>query len=227
MTAVTQADADERARRWIEEAAPGAEPVLTEFELGWVISARFPPGDPSCVPSVVLDRRTGEMTIGGTLPPSHIAEWYVRDFRPPPRPPRVIPQPRRFPAMMSRLTVGDRSWVALSGRSEAGLPPHPAVATFFEAMPPHYRERGCERSAEAAVFSRFLWEQENARTGAGRPRLTPPEMRELVRGARLETFRIREDGDPTGGTPVSSRLPVLLLLDFLGLSPDAAAKGNP
>ncbi|GAA4608231.1 hypothetical protein BJY16_006735 [Actinoplanes octamycinicus] len=223
MTALTRIDAEERARRWIEEAAPGAEPVLYEFELGWVISARFPPGDPSNVPSMVLDRRTGDLVLGGTLPPSHLAEWYARDFRPPPRPARAVPRARRFPATMSRLTVAGKHWLALSGRSEITLPPHPAVAAFFEAMPAQYRERGCDRSAEAAVFSRLFWAEENARAEAGRPPLTLAELRELVRGARLESYRIREDGDPAAGTPVRPGLPALLLLDYLGLSPDAAA----
>lgn len=219
MQALTRSDAEERARRWVEEAAPGAEPVLYEFELGWVISARFPAADRHWVPSVVLDRRTGELIIGGTLPPSHIAEWYSRDFRPPPRPAPRVPGPRRYPATMSRLTIGDRTWAALSLRSETSRPLHPAVSTFFEAMPAPYRERGCERSAEAAVFSEFFWAEENARAANGDPPLTLADLRQLVRGARLETFRIREDGDPTSGSTVRPSLPAILFLDYLGLVP--------
>ncbi|GAA4945428.1 YwqJ-related putative deaminase [Actinoplanes utahensis] len=219
MSTLTRSDAEERARRWVAAAAPGAEPVLFEFELGWVISARFPAAERHWVAGMVLDRRTGELVVGGTLPPPDIAAWYSRDFRPPPRPTPQVPEPRSFPATMSRLTIGDRYWVARSRRSDTGRPLHPAVSTFFQAIPAHYRERGGERSAEAAVFSEFFWAEETARVENGEPPPTPAEMRKLVRGARLETFRIREDGDPLSGTTVRPGLPVLLFLDYLGLPP--------
>ncbi|MEU4423160.1 YwqJ-related putative deaminase [Actinoplanes sp. NPDC024001] len=222
MTALTRAEAEERARRWVAEAAPGAEPVLYEFAKGWVISARYPPGDPSGTPSMILDRFSGRLILGGTLPPPNLAEWYERGFQPRPEQPKS-PEPRFYPATMSRLTIGGRSWVARSQRSAINRQTHPAVAAFFEAMPARYRERGCERTSEAAVFSELFWAEENARAECGRPSLTLAEMRELVRGARLVTYRIREDGDPAGGTVVRSKLPALLLLDYLGLRPDAAA----
>ena len=207
MVALTRSDAEERARRWVAAAAPGAEPALYEFELGWVISARFPAAERHGVASMVLDRRTGELVVAGTLPPPNIAAWCSRDFRPPPRPVPRAPEPRPYPATMSRLTIGDRDWVARSRRSDTGRPLHPAVSTFFGAVPAHYRERGGERSAEAAVFSELFRAEETARLESGEPPLTLAEMRKLVRGARLETFRIREDGDPLNGTTVRPGLP--------------------
>ncbi|SHN75393.1 YwqJ-related putative deaminase [Cryptosporangium aurantiacum] len=228
MAALNRTDAEERAREWVTGAAPGAEPVLHEFDLGWVISARYPVTSPDRlgVPSMVLDRESGALVVGGTLPPESIAEWYARGFRPPPQPEPAGPVPRQFPATMSRLTVADRSWVARSRRSDTDRIVHPIVSTFFEAMPATYAERGAVRSAEAAVFSEFFLAEEVARHEAGRPPLALADARELVRGARLETFRITEDADPSSGTIVRSSLPVLLFLDFLGLSPEAAATGD-
>ncbi|MFB9322064.1 YwqJ-related putative deaminase [Cryptosporangium minutisporangium] len=237
MAALNRTEAEDVARRWIAEAAPGAEPVLHEFALGWVISARYPvlDRDQIGVPSMVLDRESGDLIVGGTLPPPNIAAWYERGVRaeadrlqgrPPEEPTSQGPAARFFPATMSRLTIADRSWVARSARSDVARPPHPVVTAFFDAMPAQYRERGCERSSEAAVFSELFWAEENARAEAERPPLALADARELVRGARLETFRIREDADPSGGTPLRSGLPVLLFLDYLGLSPDAAAPGE-
>jgi len=224
MAPLSRTDAERRAQQWVESAAPGAAAVLYEFELGWVVSARFSPATPhpSGLPSMVLDRESGELVVGGTIPPEEIAEWYSRGFRPPE--PRVPPGPaaRTYPATMSKLTIAERSWVARSRRSDTDRVLHPIVSTFFDAMPPEYRERGAERSAEAAVFSEMFIAEEIARAEAGRPRLTLDDARELVRGARLETYRIREDDDPAAGTPRRSALPILLFLDFLGLSPAAA-----
>ncbi|GAA0281632.1 YwqJ-related putative deaminase [Cryptosporangium japonicum] len=222
MAALDRTGAEERAQQWVESVAPGAEAVLHEFDLGWVISARFPPtvAYPLGLPSMVLDRESGELVVGGTIPPEDIAEAYRRGFRPP-EPPDG-PGPRMFPSTMSKLTIAERSWVARSRRSDTDRILHPIVSTFFDAMPPEYKERGVERSAEAAVFSEMLIAEEIARAEAGRPRLTLEDARELVRGARLETFRIREDDDPATGTAHRSALPVLLFLDFLGLSPAAA-----
>jgi hypothetical protein len=227
MAGLTRTDAEERAKIWVANAASGAEPVLHEFIHGWVISARFPPSTPypASVPSVVLDRESGELVVGGTLPPENIAEMYARGFQPPAAQlrPAAGPQPRAFPATMSQLTIADRSWVARSQRSDADRPLHALVSTFFDAMPPNYRERGCERSSEAVVFSDLFHAEEGARAEAGRPPLALADAKECVRGARVRTYRIREDADPVAGTPHRSTLPILLLLDYLGLNPDAAA----
>ena len=224
MAALTRLDAEEKARVWVADSAPGAEPVLHEFELGWVISARFPPAvnDGFGVPSMVLDRASGELVVGGTLPPDHIAEWYTRGSLP-----RTVPDPnapRRFPATMCQLTISERSWAALSLRGDTDRPTHPVISSFFAAMPPNYRERGCERSAEAAAFSEMLIAEEMARAEAGLPPLTLADVRECVRGARVRTFSIREDGDPASGTQLRPTVPILLLLDYLGLDPDAAPR---
>lgn len=221
MAAVNQAEADELARRWVSRAAPGAEAVLHEFARGWVISARFPVGgpDPTGVPNMVLDRESGELVVGGTRPPSDIAEWYQRGSRPSADP---TAGPRVHPATMSRLAIDGRSRVARSLRADTDRPLHPVVATFFDTMPPEYRERGCERSSEAVVFSDLFHSEDDARAEAGLPALTLSDARDLVRGARVDTFRIREDADPANGTAVRPALPVLLFLDYLGLDPDAA-----
>ena len=224
MAALDRTDAEQRAQQWVESVAPGAEAVLYEFDLGWVISARFPPTTPYPLglPSMVLDRESGELVVGGTIPPEDIAEWYARGFQPPEQELPDGPQSRTYPSTMSKLTIAERSWVARSRRSDTDRILHPIVSTFFDAMPPEYKERGVERSAEAAVFSEMFIAEEIARAEAGRPRLSLEDARELVQGARLETYRIREDDDPAAGTVHRSTLPILLFLDFLGLSPAAA-----
>ena len=227
MAALTRLDAEQRAHAWVATSAPGAEPVLHEFALGWVISARFPPtvNDGFGIPSMVLDRASGELVVGGTLPPDHIAEWYIKVTGPPPAPDPSAPAgPRRYPATMCQLTISERRWTALSRRRDTDRPTHPVISSFFAAMPPGYRERGCERSAEAAAFSEMLIAEELARAEAGLPPLTLADVRECVRGARVRTFSIREDGDPASGTPLRPTVPVLLLLDYLGLDPDAAPR---
>lgn len=218
--AITRTDAEDLARTWVEDVCPGAEPVLYEFARGWVISARTHTGHGP--PSMILDRDTGQLVIGGTLPPANLAAWYMRDFQPAPAP----AGPRRYPATMSRLTIAGRGRVALSLRSDTDQPLHPAVETFFGTMPAHYRERGAERSSEAVVFSELFRAEENARRAAGQPLMALPDLRDLVCGARLETYRIREKDDPLSGSRLRSGLPVLLFLDYLGLSPDAAADGQ-
>lgn len=194
-------DAEERARRWVESVAPDAEPVLYEFDRGWVISARFPPAMayPLGLPSMILDRESGELVIGGTLPPEELAEWYKRDFQPP---------------HTAELTIGDRRWTAESRPPGTDLFLHPIVSTFFDAMPADYREPGVEHSAEAIVFSEMFIAEEIARAEAGLPRLTLPIARETARGAKLKI-----SPDPVSGTTVPS-LPIVLFLDFLGLIGD-------
>ncbi|MEV0900510.1 SUKH-3 domain-containing protein [Actinoplanes sp. NPDC049802] len=218
--AITRADAEDLAQKWVDDVCPGAEPVLYEFARGWVLSART--GSGHGPPSMILDRDTGELVIGGTLSPSNLAAWYMRGFQPAPGP----AGPRRYPATMSRLTIAGRSRAALSLRSDTDRPLHPAVAAFFETMPAHHRERGAERGSEAVVFSELFYAEEAGRSAAGLPLMGLSELRELVCGARLETYRIREDGDPASGSRLRPGLPVLLFLDHLGLDPDTAAPGQ-
>jgi YwqJ-like deaminase len=98
---------------------------------------------------------------------------------------------------------------------KAGPPPqlHPLVAVFLDALPLAQRERFTGRCPEAVLLSQFFTATEEARSKrASRRPFTEGDARKALRGARMTTVRIREDGDPAHGThqpPCRSCAPLL------------------
>ncbi|MFC1435293.1 YwqJ-related putative deaminase [Streptacidiphilus sp. N1-3] len=90
---------------------------------------------------------------------------------------------------------------------------HPLVSSFLDGLPLEQRERFTGRCPEAVLLSQYFdtAEGERSRRAARRP-FTEGDARKSLRGARLTTVRIREEGDPAHGThqpPCRSCVPLL------------------
>ncbi|MFJ6212649.1 YwqJ-related putative deaminase [Streptomyces sp. NPDC092296] len=78
---------------------------------------------------------------------------------------------------------------------------HPLVAGFLAGLPLEHRERFTGRCPEAMLLSQYLATAEaNRSRRAARKPLSLAEARKALKGARLTTVRIREEGDPAHGT---------------------------
>lgn len=78
---------------------------------------------------------------------------------------------------------------------------HPLVDGFLTDLPVQRRERFTGRCPEAQLLSQFLHRTAEARTGrAARKPFAAPDARRALRGSRMTTVRIREEGDPAHGT---------------------------
>ncbi|MEY9963044.1 hypothetical protein ABIA33_001070 [Streptacidiphilus sp. MAP12-16] len=98
---------------------------------------------------------------------------------------------------------------------KADRPPqlHPLVAAFLDGLPVSARERFTGRCPEAVLLSQFLTIVEEARSKrSSRKPFTESDARKGLRGARMTSVRIREEGDPAHGThqpPCRSCVPLL------------------
>ncbi|WP_055589576.1 YwqJ-related putative deaminase, partial [Peterkaempfera griseoplana] len=90
---------------------------------------------------------------------------------------------------------------------------HPLVAEFLAELPLESRERFTGRCPEALLLSHYLAGVEAGRSKrAARKPLGMSEARKALKGAKLTTVRIREEGDPAHGThqpPCRSCAPML------------------
>jgi hypothetical protein len=208
---ITRAEAEEIAARWArsesQQRGYGCEPVLAEFDLGYVVWTRQPstvrsaPGDGA---RTVIDRETGAITTWPGLPPEDIAALY-RDRRP--RLPGTVDpsvallrtiRRRPSPTTVAHLSVDDRTFRAQGAKGDQEINHHPLVAAYLAGVAPHSRVRGVERHAELIVLSDALHEADHRR---GRP-TTLDEARAWLIDAGFEAFLVRESGDPLGGREV-------------------------
>ncbi|GAA2775407.1 MULTISPECIES: YwqJ-related putative deaminase [Kitasatospora] len=119
-----------------------------------------------------------------------------------------------LPAVAAALSLRGGDVHTLAG-DKSELPPalHPLVAEFLAALPVEQRERFLGRCPEAALLSQYLTSVDAARSKrAARKPMTVQEARKALKGARLTTLRIREEGDPAHGThapPCRSCAPLL------------------
>lgn len=109
---------------------------------------------------------------------------------------------------------------------------HPLVAAFLDGLPLERRERFTGRCPEAVLLSQFFAEAEATRSRrASRKPLSEGDARKALRGARLTTVRIREEGDPAHGThqpPCRSCVPLLehFGVQIVSLAPSASASSR-
>jgi hypothetical protein len=200
---ITRAVAEEIAARWArsesEQRGYGCEPVLAEFELGYVVwtRVRTEPGDGA---RTVIDRETGAVSTWPALPPEDIAALY-RDRRP--RPPGTVDpsvalvrltRRRPSPTTVAHLSVGARTFRAQGAKGDQEINHHPLVAAYLATVPPAAAVRGVERHAELIALSDALHE-------AGR-RITVDDARSLLVEASFQAFLVRDTGDPVGGQEV-------------------------
>jgi hypothetical protein len=208
--AITRAEAEEIAARWArgesEQRGYECDPVLAEFDLGYVIWTRQPPtvlpvpGDGA---RTVIDRETGVLSTWPGIPPEDIAVLY-RGRRPAPSRTvdgaatlRRAARRRPSPTMAAHLTVDGRLFRAQGAKGDQVINHHPLVTRYLSTVEPGALVRGVERHAELIVVSDVLHDADRAQ---GRP-TTLEEARAWLITARFETFAVREKDDPQAGRP--------------------------
>lgn len=132
-----------------------------------------------------------------------------------------------MPAVAAALLIRDEVLTCTGAKGEQPPPLHPIVREFLDALPVAQRERFTGRCPEPVLLSRHLTAVEATRgKRASRKPLTQGEARKALRGAKLTSRWIREDGDPAHGAyapPCRSCAP---LLAHFGVRPvDPAAEG--
>ncbi|RAJ36050.1 YwqJ-like deaminase [Kitasatospora sp. SolWspMP-SS2h] len=131
-------------------------------------------------------------------------------------PPPVLRHQRDslLPAVAAALSLRGGTVHTLAGeKSEPAPILHPLVGAFLAALPVEKRERFVGRCPEAALLSQYLGQVDASRSKrAARKPMTVQEARKALKGARMTTLRIREEGDPAHGThapPCRSCAPLL------------------
>lgn len=231
---IDQWEAQLIAAPWVSQDKPvGAMRTfgMREFDLGYVFWRVLPLGAAEDVGSgrAVVDRVNGELTHWPSAPVDTVVEMYQRYRAGTPVAPLTwdpVAQARHdrrragFPAQVTHLRLADgRLRIARSMTGDGTPNPHPIVRDFLAGLPPELRERGHDRCAELAAISDALYAEDARREAAGQPALTVDAVRtELLRGADLVTYRIREPEDPLGGLPAPPCLSCQALLRHCGFA---------
>ncbi|MFI5936147.1 SUKH-3 domain-containing protein [Actinoplanes sp. NPDC051494] len=227
---ITRADAEEIAAGWArsESERRGYEcmPMLTEFDLGFVVWTRQPPAVlpvPGDGARTVIDRENGALSTYPGVPPSVVAEMY-RERRP-----EIVAQRRTVapevelrrnarrrpvPTTAAHITVDGRLFLARGAKGDQLIDHHPLVAAQLREMEPAITVRGTERHAELIVLSDVLHEADRRRETP----MTLDEARTWLRTAEFEAFLVREKGDPLAGSaarPCESCISILVDLAVL------------
>jgi hypothetical protein len=203
---ITRAEAAGIAARWArsesDQRGYDCEPVLDEFDLGFVIWTRQPatilpvPGDGA---RTVIDRETGVLSTWPSIPLDDLAARY-RGRRPaPPRTVEPVAAIRRAahrspsPTSAAHLTVGGRLFRAQGAKGDQRIAHHPLVARYLSNVDEGARVRGVERHAELVVLSEALFSAPSA--------ITLDEARGRLIKAEFAVYLVRDTGDPLGGRP--------------------------
>lgn len=213
---------------------------MHEFDLGYVFWRELPPGDPAALGAgqIVVDKQNGELTYWPSVQPQAVAEQYRQYRREAPVAPLTwdpVVQAEHdrlratFPENVTHLRLADgrlRRGRSMKGRGTPNL--HPLVAAFLADLPVAYRERGNDRCSEVAALSDALHAEDARRATAGQPPISLDEARtELLRGADVVTYRVREPGDPTGGQTAPPCVSCLALLRHFGFTLQAPEPPAP
>jgi len=224
---ITRQDAEEIAAGWArgESERRGYEcaPMISEFDLGFVVWTKQPPtvlpipGDGA---RTVIDRATGALSTYPGVPADVVAELY-RAHQPAVAARRRTVDPevelrrnvrrRPAPTTAAHITVDGRLFTARGAKGDQEINHHPLVAAYLSGLEPARTVRGTARHAELIVLSDVLHEADRQRAEP----LTLDEARAWLRTADFESFFVRDRGDPLGGTasrPCESCM--LALVDF-------------
>ncbi|MEU4214791.1 SUKH-3 domain-containing protein [Actinoplanes sp. NPDC026623] len=222
---ITREDVEEIAAGWArgESERRGYEctPVISEFDLGFVVWTKQPPtvlpipGDGA---RTVIDRATGALSTYPGVPANVIADLY-RTHQPAVAARRRTVDPevelrrnarrRPAPTTAAHLSVDGQLLIARGAKGDQEIDHHPLVAAQLSALQPAETVRGTERHAELIVLSDALHEADRQRAEP----LTLDEARTWLRTADFEAFFVRDQGDPLGGTiarPCESCIPILV-----------------
>src|SRR4051794_22737245 len=206
---ITRAEAEEIAAGWArletERRGYACTPVLSEFDLGYLVWMRQPdsvtpiPGDGG---RTLIDRATGLLTTWPSVPVETVAQLY-RERRPALAAQRRTLDPsvellrnvHRHPAptTAAQLTVDGRVFRARGAKGDQEIGHHPLVVQYLNKVDPRTTVRGFERHAELIVLSDALHAHGDS--------LTPAEARDLLRTSVFEAFFVREPDDPQAGQP--------------------------
>ncbi|MFD8478920.1 YwqJ-related putative deaminase [Kitasatospora sp. NPDC059673] len=144
-------------------------------------------------------------------------------------PPPVLRHQRDslLPAVAAALMLRGGEVHTLAGeKSDLSPMLHPLVGEFLAALPVDKRERFLGRCPEPALLSQFLGQVDASRSKrASRKPMTVQEARKALKGARMTTVRIREEGDPAHGTHAPPCRSCAPLLDHLNVA--SVAVGPP
>ncbi|GID29112.1 SUKH-3 domain-containing protein [Paractinoplanes brasiliensis] len=232
---ITREEAEAVAARWAsnesEQRGYGCEPMLAEFDLGYVIWTRQPstvlsvPGDGA---RTVIDRETGVLSTWPGVPPEEIAAIY-RERRPTP-PGTVDPavsllrltRRRPTPTTVAHLTVGERLFRTQGAKGDQHINHHPLVIDRLDMLGAEAHVRGVDRHAELIAVSDALHDATRAR---GRE-ITLDDARAWLTGATFAAFLVRDQADPMAGQenrPCETCIGVLVDLAVLPWSDRAFA----
>ncbi|MDH6576990.1 YwqJ-related putative deaminase [Kitasatospora sp. MAP5-34] len=125
-----------------------------------------------------------------------------------------------LPAVAAALSLKNGDVRTLAGPKPDGQPVlHPLIGDFLGALPIEHRERFLGRCPEAVLLSQFLTTVDTGRSKrATRKPLSLQDARKALKGARLTTVRIREEGDPAHGTHAPPCRSCTPLLDHLNVA---------
>lgn len=230
------------AAQWaFQDARPGALPGLevSEFDLGFVLW-RVPPAGGRTTggeATVVVDRRTGELTHWPSHPPERVAERY-RERRGQavvaPLTWDPVAQARHervrgpFPVRVSHLRLADgrrRSGRSMKGDGSPDL--HRLVRDILDAVPAGQRVRGGDRCSEVAVLSDLLHAEDATRSATDQPRLSIDDVRgELLHDAELTTYQLLGMDPLEPGRTVLPCRSCRVLLRQLGVIRQRASRGR-
>ncbi|RKR90328.1 YwqJ-like deaminase [Micromonospora pisi] len=223
--------ADTWARRETLRRGYQCTPMLDEFDIGYVIWTSPPTQDSTVAgagPTTIIDKETGEVSSWPGLPPDVVREMYRTDRLGRSRRPRTVEtavELRRAtrrqptPGATAHLTVQHDLHIGHAAKGDLELRHHPLVRDHLAGLPTGHLVRGGDRHAELVVVSDVLHEYDRRRAALGQPPLTQETARELFGSAQLELFRVREPGDPAGGTAERPCDSCVRILVHFGLLP--------
>ncbi|GAA0681217.1 YwqJ-related putative deaminase [Kitasatospora atroaurantiaca] len=125
-----------------------------------------------------------------------------------------------LPAVAAALSLKNGEVHTLAGDKSDALPAlHPLVGEFLAELPAEHRERFLGRCPEAVLLSQYLATVDTGRSKrAARKPLSLQDARKALKGSRLTTVRIREEGDPAHGTHAPPCRSCAPLLDHLNVA---------
>jgi hypothetical protein len=141
-----------------------------------------------------------------------------------PAPPLRPQRDSLLPAVAAALSVKGGTHTHCGYKGEPLPELHPLVAEFLAALPPESWERFTGRCPEALLLSQYLTTVEaNRSRRASRKPLSLHDARKSLKGSKLTTVRIREEGDPAHGTHQPPCRACAPLLEHFGVRSVAVA----
>jgi hypothetical protein len=228
---INRQDAERIAAEWArrESVRRGYEctPMVSEFDLGYVVWTKEPPAVlpmPGDGITTVIDKESGEISSWPGLPPPVVQEMYRQrrssvvaavKTADPAIELRRNAHRRPTPTIAAHVTLRYDQYVARGAKGDQELRHHRLVQDYLDDLPAGHLVRGGERHAELIVLSDILHEYEHRNARTGQPPLTEEAARTLLRDAQAEFFHVRDAGDTFGGQPARQCESLIMFLVYL------------